>query len=65
MHLQICCFDFYTYLLFLQPSRRGIVKSLLLHEGERDSEDSEDEPIVLINKVTNKMQLPFTNFSFT
>ena len=41
------------FLTFSLSSRRGIVKSLLLR-GERDSEISEDDPIVLINKVTNK-----------
>ena len=41
------------FLTFSLPSPRGIVKSLLLR-GERDSEDSEDDPIVLITKVTNK-----------
>ena len=41
------------FLTFSLPSPRGIVKSLLLR-GERDSEDSEDDQIVLITKVTNK-----------
>ena len=30
--------------------------------GERDSEDSEDDPIVLINKVTNKYAVALYNF---
>ena len=37
-------------LTFSLPSPRGIVKL----RGERDSEDSEDDQIVLITKVTNK-----------
>ena len=41
------------FLTFSLPSPRGIVKSLLLR-GERDSEDSENDPIVLITKLTNK-----------
>ena len=34
----------------------------LLLRGERDSEDSEDDPIVLINKVTNKYAVALYNF---
>ena len=41
------------FLTFSLPSPRGIVKSLLLRR-ERDSEDSENDPIVLITKLTNK-----------
>ena len=37
-----------------------MVKSLLLR-GERDSEDSEDDPIVLITKVTNKYAVALYN----
>ena len=48
------------FLTFLLPSPRGIVKSLLLR-GERDSEDSEDDPIVLITKVTNKYAVALYN----
>lgn len=50
-----------SFLTFSLPSPRGIVKSLLLR-GERDSEDSEDDPIVLINKVTNKYAVVLYNF---
>ena len=49
------------FLTFSLPSPRGIVKSLLLR-GERDSEDSEDDPIVLINKVTNKYAVVLYSF---
>ena len=49
------------FLTFSLPSPRGIVKSLLLR-GERGSEDSEDDPIVLINKVTNKYTVALYNF---
>ena len=49
------------FLTFSLPSRRGIVKSLL-PRGERDSEDSEDVPIVLINKVTNKYAVTLYSF---
>ena len=48
------------FLTFSLPSPRGIVKSLLLR-GERDSEDSEDDPIVLITKVTNKYAVALYN----
>ena len=48
-------------LTFSLPSPRGIVKSLLLR-GERGSEDSEDDPLVLINKVTNKYTVALYNF---
>ena len=49
------------FLTFSLPSRRGMVKSLLLR-GEHDSEDSEDDPIVLINKITNKYAVALYNF---
>ena len=48
------------FLTFSLPSPRGMVKSLLLR-GERDSEDSEDDPIVLITKVTNKYAVALYN----
>ena len=48
------------FLTFSLPSPRGIVKSLLLR-GERDSEDSEDDLIVLITKVTNKYAVALYN----
>ena len=48
------------FLTFSLPSPRGIVKSLLLR-GERDSEDSEDDSIVLITKVTNKYAVALYN----
>ena len=48
------------FLTFSLPSLRGIVKSLLLR-GERDSEDSEDDLIVLITKVTNKYAVALYN----
>ena len=50
----------YLLLFLTLPSPRGIVKSLLLR-GERDSEDSEDDPIVLITKVTNKYAVALYN----
>ena len=48
------------FLTFSLPSPRGMVKSLLLR-GERDSEDSEDDPIVLITKDTNKYAVALYN----
>ena len=64
MHVQSCCFAYRTdlllFLTFSLPSPRGIVKSLLLR-GERDSEDSEDDSIVLITKVTNKYAVALYN----
>ena len=48
------------FLTFSLLSPRGIVKSLLLR-GERDSEDSEDDPIVLITKDTNKYAVALYN----
>ena len=48
------------FLTFSLPSRRGIAKSLLL-TGQRDSEDSEDDHIVLINKATNKYSVALYN----
>ena len=47
MHVQSCCFAYRT------PIAEG---------GERESEDSEDDPIVLINKVTNKYAVALYNF---
>ena len=44
-------------LTFSLPSPRGIVKL----RGERDSEDSEDDQIVLITKVTNKYAVALYN----
>ena len=48
------------FLTFSLPSPRGIVKSLLLR-GKRDSEDSQDDPIVLITKDTNKYAVALYN----
>ena len=51
------------FLTFSLPSRRGIVKSLLLRgEGDSEDEDSEDDPLVLFNKVTNKYTVALYNF---
>ena len=48
------------FLTFSLPSPRGTVKSLLLR-GEPNSEDSEDDLIVLITKDTNKYAVALYN----
>ena len=56
MHVQSCCFAYRTPIVVFDVlvAVASWDRKVTIAEGERDSEDSEDDPIVLITKVTNK-----------
>ena len=63
MYVQSCCFAYRTSIdgFDVLVAVASWDRKVTIAEGERDSEDSEDDPMVLITKVTNKYAVALYN----
>ena len=63
MYVQSCCFAYRKSIVVFDVlvAFASWDRKVTIAEGERDSEDSEDDPMVLITKVTDKYAVALYN----